>query len=46
MFETTYPTEEFSPPADWHITALRDTGFAEAGLVQRSGPAAVIAAVR
>jgi SAM-dependent methyltransferase len=46
VFETTYPTEEFSPPADWHIAALRDAGFAEAGLVWRSGPAAVIAAVR
>ncbi len=46
VFETTYPTEEFSPPADWHLTALRDAGFAEAGLVWRTGPAAVIAAVR
>jgi SAM-dependent methyltransferase len=46
VFETTYPSGEFSPPADWHITALRDAGFAEAGLVWRSGPAAVIAAVR
>jgi SAM-dependent methyltransferase len=46
VFETTYPTEEFSPPADWHITALIDAGFAEAGVVWRSGPAAVVAAVR
>ena len=46
MFETNYPTEEFSPPADWHVTALRDAGFAEAGVVWRSGPAAVVAAVR
>lgn len=46
VFETTYPTEEFSPPADWHIAALTDAGFAEAELVWRSGPAAVIAAVR
>lgn len=46
VFETTYPTEEFSPPADWHITALRDAGFEEAGIVWRSGPAAVVAAVR
>lgn len=46
VFETTYPTEEFSPPADWHIAALRNAGFAEGGLVWRSGPAAVIAAVR
>ena len=46
VFETTYPTEEFSPPADWHIAAMRDAGLAEAGVVWRSGPAAVIAAVR
>jgi SAM-dependent methyltransferase len=46
VFESTYPTVEFSPPADWHIAALRDAGFAEAGLVWRSGPAAVIAGVR
>jgi trans-aconitate methyltransferase len=46
VFETTYPTEEFSPPADWHVTALRDAGFAEAGVIWRSGPAAVVAAVR
>jgi SAM-dependent methyltransferase len=46
VFETTYPTEEFSPPADWHITTLTDAGFAEAGLVWRSGAAAVVAAVR
>jgi SAM-dependent methyltransferase len=41
-----YPTEEFSPPADWHIDALRDAGFAEAGVVWRSGASAVVAAVR
>lgn len=46
VFETTYPSEEFSPPADWHVTALRDAGFAEAGVIWRSGPAAVVAAVR
>jgi SAM-dependent methyltransferase len=46
VFETTYPTEEFSPPADWHISALKDAGFAEAGLIWRSGPAAVVAALR
>jgi hypothetical protein len=46
VFETTYPAEEFSPPAAWHVTALRDAGFAEAGVVWRSGPAAVVAAVR
>ena len=46
VFETSYPSEEFSPPADWHIAALRDAGFAEAGVVWRSGGGAVVAAVR
>lgn len=46
VFETSYPTEEFSPPAAWHIAALRDAGFSEAGVVWRSGGGAVVAAVR
>lgn len=46
VFETTYPAEEFSPPADWHVSALEDAGFAEVGVVWRSGAAAVVAAVR
>jgi SAM-dependent methyltransferase len=46
VFPTSYPAEEFSPPAEWHIAALRDAGFAEAGVVWRSGTGAVVAAVR
>jgi SAM-dependent methyltransferase len=46
VFPTSYPAEEFSPPADWHIAALRDAGFTEAGVVWRSGAGAVVAAVR
>ena len=46
VFDSNYPTEEFSPPADWHIDSLRDAGFAEAGVVWRAGSAAVVAAVR
>lgn len=46
VFDGNYPVEEFSPPADWHIEALRDAGFAEAGVVWRAGSAAVVAAVR
>jgi hypothetical protein len=46
VFETTYPTEEFSPPADWHIAALKEAGFPEVGVVWRSGPGAVVAATR
>ena len=46
LFGGNYPSEEFSPPADWHIAALLDAGFAEAGVVWRSGAGAVVAAVR
>jgi SAM-dependent methyltransferase len=46
VFKSSYPTEEFSPPADWHIAALSDAGFTEAGVVWRSGAGAVVAAVR
>jgi len=46
VFATTYPTEEFSPPADWHIAALAAAGFSEVGVVWRSGAAAVVAAIR
>jgi SAM-dependent methyltransferase len=46
VFSTNYPTHEFSPPAEWHIAALRDAGFSEAGVVWRSGTGAVVAALR
>jgi SAM-dependent methyltransferase len=46
VFTSNYPTEEFSPPADWHIAALSEAGFTEAGVVWRSGTGAVVAAVR
>lgn len=36
----------FVPPADWHVAALADAGFAESGVVWRSGTGAVVAAVR
>lgn len=46
IFPTSYPVEEFSPPAEWHIAALHHAGFVEASLVWRAGPGAVVAAVR
>jgi SAM-dependent methyltransferase len=46
IFTSSYPTEEFSPPADWHVAALSDAGFTEVGVVWRSGTGAVAAAVR
>jgi hypothetical protein len=46
VFSDGYPTDEFSPPADWHITAMYDAGFAEAGVVWRSGTGAIVAGLR
>jgi SAM-dependent methyltransferase len=46
VFPWNYPTEEFSPPAHWHVRALTEAGFSEAGVTWRSGNAAVVAAVR
>jgi SAM-dependent methyltransferase len=37
---------EFDPPAEWHVAALADAGFVEAGSAWRSGVGAVAAAVR
>jgi SAM-dependent methyltransferase len=37
---------EFDPPSSWHAQALLDAGFAEAGVVWRSGAGAVVAALR
>lgn len=37
---------EFSPPASWHLDALRDAGFAEVGLVWRGSRDAAVAALR
>jgi SAM-dependent methyltransferase len=36
----------FDPPSSWHAQALLDAGFAEAGVVWRSGTGAVIAGLR
>ncbi len=38
--------DEFAPTAGWHVGALADAGFAEAGVAWRSGGGAVVAAVR
>jgi len=37
---------EFVPAAEWHVAALADAGFTEAGVAWRSGPGAIVAAVR
>jgi SAM-dependent methyltransferase len=46
LFAGNYPADEFSPPADWHIAELTEAGFAEVGVVWRSGTGAVVAALR
>jgi SAM-dependent methyltransferase len=40
-----HPTS-FSPPSSWHVQALLDAGFREAGVAWRSGPSAMVAAAR
>ena len=46
IFPTSYPTEEFSPPATWHMASLTAAGFTEASVTWRSGHAAVVTALR
>ena len=47
--ERIYPSEthsaEWTPPAAWHVTALREAGFSAAGLLWRSGSDAAVIAV-
>ena len=38
--------DSFVPPAEWHVHALADAGFAESGVAWRSGTGAIVAAVR
>jgi trans-aconitate methyltransferase len=37
---------EWLPPASWHVAALRDAGFTEAGIVWRGGYDAAVAGIR
>jgi len=37
---------EFLPPVAWHLDALRDAGFTEAGTLWRGGPDAAVAAIK
>jgi SAM-dependent methyltransferase len=37
---------EYLPPITWHLDALRDAGFTEAGTLWRGGPDAAVAAIR
>lgn len=38
--------EEFNPDSSWHLAALQDAGFREAGLIWRGGRDAAVAALR
>jgi SAM-dependent methyltransferase len=42
---STHP-DSFAPPSSWHVQALLGAGFREAGVAWRSGPSAMVAAVR
>ena len=46
VFSTSYPAEEFSPPAEWHLATLQEASFTEAGVVWRFGEGGVVAATR
>jgi SAM-dependent methyltransferase len=46
VFPAVVGHNEWSPPAAWHVEALRKAGFSEVGLVWRGGPDAAVAAVR
>ncbi|GIH00605.1 methyltransferase [Plantactinospora mayteni] len=37
---------EWTPPASWHLSALRDAGYSETGLIWRGGTDAAVAGVR
>ena len=39
------PPVEFTAPVSWHVTAAREAGFGEAGILWRSGRHAALAAV-
>jgi trans-aconitate methyltransferase len=39
------PPAEFTAPVSWHVTAAREAGFGEAGIIWRSGRHAALAAV-
>jgi SAM-dependent methyltransferase len=38
--------DSFAPPSSWHVQALLDAGLRVAGVAWRSGPSAMVAAVR
>ncbi|MFB9358291.1 class I SAM-dependent methyltransferase [Actinoplanes nipponensis] len=45
IYPTGHGSAEWTPPADWHLAALRAAGFTEAGLLWRDGADAAVAAL-
>jgi ubiquinone/menaquinone biosynthesis C-methylase UbiE len=45
-FGGTHGSSEFEPPSSWHVQALLDAGFAQAGVIWRAGVNAAVAAIR
>ena len=46
IYPATTHHQEWTPPATWHVNALRAAGFAEAGVLWRGGTDAAVAALR
>ena len=45
IYPAGHGSTEWTPPAGWHLAALRSAGFPETGLLWRGGPDATVAAL-
>ena len=45
IYPTAHGSSEWTPPAGWHLTALRTAGFTETGLLWRGGADATVTAI-
>lgn len=45
IYPTAHGSAEWTPPAGWHLAALRTAGFTESGLLWRGGTDATVAAI-
>ncbi len=46
IYPSTRHSHEWTPPAGWHLDALREAGFTEAGILWRGGTDAAVVGVR
>ena len=46
IYPRTRHSQEWTPPALWHVDALRVAGFAEAGVLWRGGTDAAVVGLR